>query len=124
MTVSTPVKAWVATLNAGGFVSSGQSISMTVNITQAWEIQVPTATRYGSGVSLATLVQIYPSNDGGATFDSVPLISYSIPTTASVGQVESVRLTTGQYVIQMTASSPSTTFYCLTQELITAYSNV
>ena|SRR5438445_8981 len=122
-TVSTPVKTWVATLNAGGFISQSQSKTVTVNITQAWEVQVPLGVRYGTNVSLATLVQIYPSNDGGATFDTVPLLAFTIPTGASTSKIASVRLTTGMYAIQMQSSSPSTTFYTLTQEVVTAYLN-
>jgi len=123
-TVSTPVKTWVATLNAGGFISQGQGKTVTVNLTQGWEIQVPLGVRYGSAVSLATAITVYPSNDGGVTFDTEPLVSYAIPTTASVNKVASVRLTTGMYAVVMTSSSPSTTFFCLTQEIITAIQNV
>ncbi len=122
-TVSTPVKTWVATLNAGGFISQGQSKTVTVNLTQGWEIQVPLGVRYGSNVSLATLIQIYPTNDGGATFDNVPLVAFTIPTSASANQVASVRLTTGMYAVQMVSSSPSTTFFTLTQEILTSYLN-
>lgn len=123
-TVSNPVKAYVATLNAGGFVSHGQSLTVTVNITQQWETQAQFGVRYGSNVSLATVVNIYPTNDGGATFDTVPLQSFAIPTTASVNRVSSIRLTTGMYAIQMLSSSPSTTFFVLTQEQITSVINV
>lgn len=127
-TVSNPVKAWVATLNSGGFVShgtgAGRGLTVTVNITQQWEVQVPLGVRYGSNVSLATAVNVYPSNDGGATFDTVALTGFTIPTVASTNQIASIRLTTGMYVIQMLASSPSTTFYVLTQEQITAINNV
>lgn len=121
MSDATPVKTWVATLTAGGFVSHGQSLTLTVNLTQGWEIQVPVGVRYGSNVSLATAVFVYPSSDGGATFDTEPMAAFSIPTTASVNKVASIRLTTGMYVIQVQSSSPSTTFFALTQELITAY---
>jgi hypothetical protein len=126
--VSNPVKAWVATLTAGGFVShgtgAGRCLTLTIALTQGWEIQVPLGVRYGSNVSLATQVNILPSSDGGTNFDSAPLFSFSIPTLASANQVYSVRLTTGIYVIQMVASSPSTTFFALTQEVTTAVANV
>lgn len=123
-TVSTVVKAWVATLNAGGAAgAAGSSKTVTVNLTQGFEIQVPLGVRYGTGVSLATPVNVYPSCDGGATFDTEPLISYSIPAVASVNKVASIRLTTGMYAIQMIASSPSVTFFCFTQEVITAILN-
>lgn len=122
--VSTPVKAWLATLNAGGFISHGQALTVTVNITGAWEIQIPIGVRYGANVSLAALIGIYPSSDGGANFDSVALQSFAIPTLASGRQVLSVRLTTGQYVVTVTMSSPSGTVFVLTQEAITGVINV
>lgn len=122
--VSTPIKAWIATLNAGVFISHGQSLTVTVHLTSGWEIQVPVGVRYGTGVSLASIINIYPSSDGGTSFDSVPLLSFSVPTLASVRQVYSVRLTTGQYCVTVTNSSPSATVFVLTQEAVTAVINV
>lgn len=126
--LSTPVKAWLATLNAGGFTShgvgAGRGFTVTFCITQAWEGQVPCGARYGSNVSLASPIDIFASNDGGATFDTLPLASFAIPTTASSLQIQSVRLTTGIYAIRMIASSPSVTFFVLTQEVVTAVSNL
>jgi hypothetical protein len=121
MSVATAVKAWVATLSAGGFISHGQSLTVTVHLTQGWEIQIPVGARYGTGVSLASPVLAYPSNDGGATYDTEPIATASIPAIASVNKVVSLRLTTGQYAIQIQSSSPSTTFFVLTQEVITAF---
>lgn len=124
-TTSNPSKAWVATVNAGGAAgAAGSSKTITINVTQQWEVQVPIGVRYGSSVSVATPVNVYVSNDGGATFDTEPLISFSIPAVASVSKVASIRLTTGMYAIQMIASSPSVTFFNLTQEVITAVVNV
>jgi len=121
MSVATAIKAWVATLNAGGFISHGQSLTVTVAITAGWEVQIPVGVRYGSGVSLASAVFAYPSNDGGANFDTEPIAAMSVPATASVNKVGSLRLTTGIYAIQVQSSSPSTTFFVLTQEVITAF---
>jgi len=123
-TVSTPVKTWSATLNSGVFVSPGTSKTVTVNLTQGWEAQVPMGVRHGATTSIGTAVNVYPSNDGGATFDTEPLITFTIPVATSASKVQSVRLTTGMYAITMTSSSPSTTFFCFTQEIITAISNV
>lgn len=121
--VSVPVMAWLAALNAGGFVSAGQSNTVTVHLTQGLEIQVPVGVRYGSNVSLAAAVFVYPSNDGGANYDTVPLLAFSIPTTASVNQIASIRLATGQYAIRTVISSPSCTVFVLTQAVITAIAN-
>lgn len=122
--VSNPVKAWLATLSAGGFISHGQALTITINLTQGWEIQVPIGVRYGSNVSLAQAINVYASDDGGATFDTLPLFALSIPTKASANQVVTIRLTTGMYAIAAFSSSPSTTVFALTQELITAINNV
>ena len=121
MSVATAIKAWVATLNAGGFISHGQNLTVTVAITAGWEIQIPVGVRYGSNVSLASAVFAYPSNDGGASFDTEPIAAMSIPATARVNKIGSLRLTSGIYAIQVQSSSPSTTFYVLTQEVITAF---
>lgn len=125
--VSNIKKAWVSTLNAGAFVShgigAGRGLTVTINLTQGWEIQVPVGVRYGSNVSLATPVYVYSTSDGGATFETEPLVAFSIPTTASVNKTASIRLTTGMYALVMIASSPSTTFFVLSQEVITAIVN-
>lgn len=121
MSVATPVKTWVATVNAGAFMSHGQTFTALVNLTQAWEIQVPVGVRYGSNVSLATAIYVLPTSDGGNNYDSEPLVAFSVPTTASARKTESVRLTTGMYSIVMIASSPSVTFFLLTQEVVTAF---
>lgn len=119
-TVITAVKAWLASLFLGGFISHGQSLTATFHLTQGLEVQIPCGVRYGSGVSLATAVYVYPSSDGGATYDTEPLVAFSIPAVASVNKIASVRLSTGQYAIQIQSSSPSTTFFILTQEVLTS----
>lgn len=126
MSVATPVKAWVATASAGAFSSIAQTFTVLINITQSWEIQIPVGVRYGTSVSLATSVYILPSNDGGvgANYDTEPLVSYGIPAVASAKKMSSVRLTTGMYSIAMVSSSPSTTFFILTQEVVTSYNIV
>lgn len=122
--VSNPVKTWLDTLSAGGFISHGQSFTCTVHLTQGWEIQVPIGVRHGTNVSLASTINVYPSSDGGVSFDSVPQMAFSIPTLASGRQVLSIRLRTGQYAIQVQVSSPSCTVFALTQEAITAVQNL
>lgn len=121
--VSTPVKTWVATLQAGILTSAGISLTVSVHLTQGWEIQVPIGVRYSSAVSLATLVNVYPSNDGGLTFDTVPIQTFTIAAVASARQVQSIRLTTGQYIVTLTSSSPVPSFFVLSQEVITAVAN-
>ena len=62
-----------------------------------------------------------PVTEKFASFDTEPIAAASIPATTSVNKVASLRLTTGQYAIQVQSSSPSTTFFVLTQEVITGF---
>lgn len=117
-----PILAWVATLNAGSFISHGQSMTVTVNITQGWEVRVQIGARYGSGVSLAAAVFAHSTEDGGANFDTEPMYALAIPALASVNKTISLRLPTGMYAIRVLVSSPSVTVFVLTQEVITAIS--
>ena len=117
-----PVKAFIAAPNAGSAVAAGGSLTVTVNITQGWEVQVPCFARYAANVSLATAVYVFPTSNGGATFDTEPLVSFSISSaTASVHKQGTVRLTTGMYAIQIQTSSPSVSIGCLTCEVVTAF---
>lgn len=125
MSVSTPVLAWTAALltSAGGVVQSG-SITVTVNITGAWEVQIPVSIRY-SNVSADAVVNAYPSNDGGVTYDSNPAFSISISRAQGTVQRTSLRLPVGQYALQLLNSGPnSATFSVLTAMVVTAISNV
>jgi hypothetical protein len=117
--MANPTLAWTASLNAGQFLSHGQSLTVTVNITNGLEVQVPFGARYGSNISMPVGVFVYPSSDGGANFDTEPMVAFGINAVASVVKQISVRLPTGQYAVQMTASSPSVTVFVLTQQIIT-----
>lgn len=123
-TVSTPVITWVASL-LESFTGATQSTSLTVtvNITQGWEIQIPIAIRY-SNVSADAVVNAYPSNDGGATYDSAPAFSLAIPRQGSVTRQASMRLPVGQYALQLLAPGPSSqAFQVLTAMVVTAINN-
>ena len=120
--MATVIKTWVATKYAGGFLSQGQSVTLTYHFTQEFEAQVPCGSAYGSNYSLDTGVFVYPSSDGGANFATAPLLSFVVPGAASGNRQAAVRVTTGQYAVELRSSSPSTTVYALTQEVITAIS--
>lgn len=115
-----PVKTHLATLYAGGFLSHGQSLTFTVNLIRGWELQIPLGVQYGSAVSMPVAWSIYPSSDGGATFDTDPTYGFGITAVASAQRRLAVRVPTGIYAIQVQASTPSLTVFVLTQELITA----
>lgn len=125
MTTSTPVIAWTAALltSAGG-VNQSSSLTVTVNITGAWEVQVPVSIQY-SNVSADAVINAYPSNDGGATYDSNPAFSISIARAASSVRRTSIRLPVGQWALQLLNSGPnSATFSVLTAMVVTSILNV
>lgn len=125
MTVSTPVLAWIASLlgSATG-VNQSSSLTATVNITSAWEVQVPIKIQY-SAVSADATVSAYPSNDGGANYDSNPAYSISLIRATGATKQASIRLPAGQWALQLLNSGPnSATFQVLTAQVVTAVNNV
>lgn len=131
--VSTPVSTWAATLmalSAGGVSNSG-SITVTVHVTAGWEIQIPIQFSHVTA-SADPVVKIYASMDGGLTFDSNPFTSFSLGRNWVLGagaqtgsRQTSIRLTTGQYCLQLTNAGPySSAFAVLTQLVVTAVQNV
>ena len=123
-TVSTPVVAWVASVMAGTATNQSTSLTATVHITGGWEIQIPVAVQF-SNVSADPVVSIYPSMDGGATFDTTAMTSFSVGRVATAKGQASIRLSTGQYAIQLLNSGPNTaTFMVLTQLVISSINNV
>lgn len=123
-TVSTPQLAWVASIMTGTGVAQSSSITATVSITAGWEIQIPVQCQF-SNVSADPVILIYPTMDGGATYDTTAMTSFSIGRIASATGQASIRLSTGQYAIQLLNSGPnSATFRILTYAAITAINNV
>src|SRR5258708_6823433 len=109
-TVSTPVLAWIASIMATTATTLSGSVTATVNITGAWEIQAPVQITWKSGVSADAVINAYPSNDGGTTYDNNPAFSISIArsTTGSTLKQTSIRLPVGQWAVQILNSGPST----------------
>ena len=125
-TVSTPVSAWVASILtlANGGVNQSASITATVNITAGWEIQLPVQCRF-SNVSADPIISIFPSMDGGTTYDTTAMTSFSVARIASATGQASIRLSTGQYAVQMLNSGPnSASMAILTQLIVTSIQNV
>lgn len=124
MSVSTPVIAWTASLIGGSTgVGISGSLTTTVNITGNWEVQVPVSIQF-SNVSADAVINAYPSNDGGATYDSNPAFSISIARAGGAVRRTSIRLPVGQYALQLLNSGPnSATFQVLTAMVVTAILN-
>ena len=123
-TVSTPVSAWVATILASTGLAQSTSLTVTVNITGGFEVQIPFEVSM-SNVSADPVVEVYPTMDGGANFDTVAMTSFSIARVSGGGVARaSIRLSTGQYVIRLIASgSDSQKYAVLTQMVLTAMLN-
>jgi len=126
MSVSTPQLAWIASLMATSATTQSGSLTATVNITQGWEIQVPVQMTWKSSVSADGVINAYPSNDGGVTYDNNPAFSISIArATGSVTKQTSIRLPVGQWALQILNSGPSTGSAAInTAMVVTAISNV
>jgi len=124
-TVSTPVAAYVASIMLGTGVNQSSSTTATIANALAWEIRVPVQCQM-SAVSADPVIQIYASQDVGATFDTTPLTAFSIARLSGGGLGQaSIRLSGGVYALQLTSSGPnSQTFKILTQEVISAINNV
>lgn len=125
-TVSTPVLAWTASLVAAATgANQSTSLTTTVNITNNWEVQVPIKIQF-SNVSADAVINAYPSNDGGAAFDSNPAFSISVARATGGGlRQTSIRLPVGQYALQLLNSGPSSaTFQVLTAMVVTSIQNV
>lgn len=123
-TVSTPVLAWQASLiGAATGLAQSTSLTTTVNLTQGWEISLPISIQY-SNVSADAVVNAYPSDDGGSSFDSNPAFSISIARSQGAVRRTSIRLPVGQYALQLLNSGPnSATFQALTAMIVTAIVN-
>lgn len=125
-TNSIPILTWVATILAATGVNQSSSLTVTVNITAGWEVQIPFKIQY-SNVSADAVINIFPSSDGGANYDTAPMFSFSLPSTglnANRLVQGSIRIPTGQYVIQLLNSGPnSASFQVLTQQIMTAINN-
>ena len=122
--VSTPVLNWVASIMAGTAVNQSSSLTATVSLTGGWEIQIPVAVQF-SNVSADPVISIYPSMDGGATYDTTAMTAFAVGRISTGKGQASIRLSSGQYAIQLLNSGPNTaTFMVLTQVVITAINNV
>jgi hypothetical protein len=128
-TVSTPVAAWVAQLQAlsAGGVNQSASLTVTVHLTQAWEIQIPIQYSHQANISADPIVFVFSSGDGGTTYDSNPFTAFSIARTpgAAGGRIQTIRLSQGNYCIQLLNSGPNSAFFgVLTQMVVTSVLNV
>lgn len=119
MTVLRPFSTWVASILTATGVNVSSSLYVTVNITAGIEVYVPVQVQV-SAVSADPVVEVMSTMDGGANFETVPLVSFGIPRVSGGGlSKSSVRLSTGQYLLRLLASGPnSQSFAVLTQQEI------
>lgn len=122
-TNSTPVTAWVASIMTATGVNQSSSLTVTVNITSGWEIQLPIQVQF-SNVSADPVISVYPTMDGGANYDTTAMATFSVARIGSGTGRASIRLPVGQYAIQILNSGPnSASVAVLTQAVITAINN-
>lgn len=121
---STPILAYIATVQALTGVNQSSSLYFSVQVTGGWEYCFPAQIRY-SNVSADAVVNAYATMDGGANYDSVPCASWNITRQGSVTRQVSCRLPTGQYLIQILNSGPnSASVGILTATQVSAVQNV
>ena len=118
---SIPVGAWVASIMTGSGANQSSNLTATINITAGWEAQIPVQVQ-NSAVSADAICEIYPSMDGGTTYDTTPMTAFAIQRVSGGGTGQaSIRLSTGQYALKFITSGPnSQTVKVLTQFYITA----
>lgn len=127
MSVVTPQLAWIASLLPATATATSGSLTVTVNITAGWEVNLPVQISFKSGVSADAVINAYPSSDGGTTYDNNPAFSMSIGrgTVSSTVRQTSIRLPVGQYALQILNSGPSSgSAAILTGMVVTAINNV
>jgi hypothetical protein len=128
-TAATPVITWAATIQAGVAIGQSGSFTFTVNLTQAWQYKIPIQIFFPTNVSAGPQINVYRSTDGGVSYDSVPLQPLGLPRQSGTSQRISLKLETGQYVVQvLVGGGPGTgaqtwSVNVNTQELITAILN-
>ena len=123
-TVSTPVLAYAASIVTGQGVKYSTSFTSTLNITGGWEVQVPVWAKF-SAVSADVVVNLFPSNDGGVTFDTAPLYALTVPRVQAGQSTASARIPTGMYAVEIKNNAhQSASFQILTQQIVTAIQNV
>lgn len=126
MSVSTPVLAWVATIQAGIGIGQSSNFTFTVHLTQGWQINVPIKVWFPTNVSAGPQISVYRSADGGLSYDTVPLQPTSMARRSGNSDTTSLKLETGNYAIQVLSgggSAATWTVQILTQAVITAILN-
>ncbi len=122
--VTTPVAAWVASIMTATGVVQSASLTATCQVTAGFELQLPVRVQF-SNVSADPVINVYATMDGGANYDTTPLTSFSISRIASATGQASIRLSTGQYAIQVLNSGPNSALVSiLTSLVITSVQNV
>lgn len=130
MSIANPIKTWAATIQAGVGIGNSGSFTFTINLTQAWQVAVPVIVRPPANVSAGPQINVYRSQDGGNSFDTVPIQPLGLVrmnSSQAAFQQASLKLETGQYAIQVLVGGGSTatwTVQVLTQEYLTAIQNI
>ncbi len=128
--VSTPVMAYVASIEAGRALPQTGTLTFAVNIPTAWQIVLPikTVSPNTANNSSGPLIFVFRSADGGTTYDNIPLQSFGFARpTAALTQNLSIKLEAGNYLVcvVMGGGVASTwSVQVLTQQVLTAINNL
>lgn len=129
--MANPVRVLVTTYLAGACTSESVFATFTFVLTSDFEANIPVIIRTPAttGMSAGAEVNVYRSNDQGATYetDGSFVAAFSKPTAASQVQRRSIRLTTGYWIISVCTggggAAGNSTFSVMlgTAEVISAY---
>jgi hypothetical protein len=124
--VSTPVMAYLASINAGAALAQTGTLTFAVNIPNAWQILLPVIFKAPNtaNISAGPLIYVFRSTDGGTTYDTVPLQSIGLlRPTAALQQQFSMKLEAGNYLVCAVAGggvAATWTAQVLTSQILTA----
>ena len=129
-TVSNPVMAFKATIQAGRAMTQSGNDYYSLNLTQELEIFIPLhfLQPNTTGISAGPELHAYRSHDGGVAYDTIPWAVMSIARAANANDKGTLRLETGQYLLRVIPGGGNNSIFwsydILSQELITAILNV
>ena len=119
--VATPVVAYAAAVLSGTGVAASTNLTVTINVTAGWEVQVPVRAVQAANVSAGPEIYAFRSYDGGTNYENVASTGFSVLRTSSGDSTKTLYLPTGQWAIQLLSGGPNTaTFAVNTLFVITA----
>jgi hypothetical protein len=127
MSVSSPVIAYISTIQSLVGLAGSTFVTATIQCTAGWEIRIPLRGIQASNTSAGPYLNVLPAIANAATapnFATLPMASISITNRASGDDSIILRVDTGYYCLQIGAGGPNTaTVGIATVEVVTAIIN-